>query len=38
MAGIRDVLIHDYDLIDLHIVWNVVIIELPKIKSILINL
>ncbi|SHJ90638.1 Uncharacterized conserved protein, contains HEPN domain [Dethiosulfatibacter aminovorans DSM 17477] len=32
MAGIRDVLIHDYDSIDLGIVWNVVEIELPKIK------
>jgi uncharacterized protein with HEPN domain len=32
MAGIRDVLIHDYDSIDLDIVWNVVEFELPKIK------
>jgi uncharacterized protein with HEPN domain len=32
MAGIRDVLIHDYDSIDLDIVWNVVESELPKIK------
>lgn len=32
MAGIRDVLIHDYDSIDLEIVWNVVENELPKIK------
>ena len=31
MAGIRDVLIHDYDSIDMSIVWNVVSIELPKI-------
>ncbi len=35
MAGIRDVLIHDYDSIDVVIVWNVVAIELPKIKEIL---
>lgn len=35
MAGIRDVLIHDYDSIDVAIVWNVVAIELPKIKDIL---
>ena len=33
MAGIRDVLIHDYDSIDMSIVWNVVSIELPKICS-----
>jgi uncharacterized protein with HEPN domain len=32
MAGIRDVLIHDYDSIDMNIVWNVVANELPKIK------
>lgn len=37
MAGIRDVLVHDYDSIDLEIVWNVVAIELPKIKDILLD-
>lgn len=30
MAGIRDVLIHDYDSIDLDIVWNVVDFESVK--------
>ena len=35
MAGIRDVLIHDYDSIDMSIVWNVVSVELPIIASIL---
>jgi len=35
MAGIRDVLIHDYDSIDMSIVWNVISMELPKIRSIL---
>ena len=35
MAGIRDVLIHDYDSIDLDIIWNVVEFELPKIKYML---
>lgn len=30
MAGLRDVLIHDYMGIDLYIVWNVVHNELPK--------
>lgn len=33
MADIRDVLIHDYDSIDMGIVWNVVINGLPKIKK-----
>ena len=32
MAGIRDVLIHDYDSIDINIVWNVIVVELPQIK------
>jgi len=33
MAGIRDVLIHDYDSIDMGIVWNVIVNELPLIKE-----
>ena len=32
MAGLCDVLIHDYMGIDLYIVWNVVHNELPKLK------
>jgi uncharacterized protein with HEPN domain len=35
MAGIRDVLIHDYDSIDMSIVWNVISMELPKIRNVL---
>lgn len=38
MAGIRDVLIQDYDSIDMSIVWNVVSIELPKIMLTLSNI
>lgn len=38
MAGIRDVLVHDYDSIDLDIVWNVIAIELVKIKEILLDI
>ncbi len=33
MAGLRDVLIHDYMGVDLGTVWNVVYRELPKVKS-----
>lgn len=33
MAGLRDVLIHDYMGVDLVTVWNVVYRELPKVKS-----
>jgi uncharacterized protein with HEPN domain len=32
MAGLRDVLIHDYMGISLKIVWNVIQNELPKLK------
>jgi uncharacterized protein with HEPN domain len=42
MAGLRDVVIHDYDELDLDILWNVVQINLPdlepKLRDILGNL
>lgn len=38
MAGLRDVLIHNYFGVDLGIVWNVVEQELPKLKAYLIDI
>jgi uncharacterized protein with HEPN domain len=32
MSGLRDVLIHDYLEVDLNLVWNVVVINLPPLK------
>jgi uncharacterized protein with HEPN domain len=33
MAGLRDVLIHDYEGVDLKQVWRIVSHELPKLKK-----
>ena len=38
MAGLRDVLIHDYMGISLKIVWNVVLNELPQLKVKIVEL
>jgi len=38
MAGMRDVLIHNYMGVDINIVWNVVSQNLPEIKENIINL
>jgi uncharacterized protein with HEPN domain len=35
MAGMRDVLIHDYDQVDLELVWDVVTKDLPELKKLL---
>lgn len=33
MSGLRDVLIHDYMGVDIDLIWNVVIKELPTLKQ-----
>ena len=38
MAGMRDVLIHDYDEVDLDLVWEVVTKDILFLKDALINL
>jgi uncharacterized protein with HEPN domain len=30
MAGMRDVLIHDYDDVDLHEVWHTATVDIPR--------
>lgn len=38
MAGMRDVLIHEYDQIDLDLVWEVIVTDLPILKKSVQNL
>jgi uncharacterized protein with HEPN domain len=38
MAGMRDVLIHDYMRVDLKTVWKVVQERLPELKALLVGL
>ena len=33
MAGLRDILIHDYDVIDVEEVWRVVVEDLPQLRK-----
>lgn len=33
MAGIRDILIHNYLSVDLEIIWNAITRNLPKLKE-----
>ena len=38
MAGMRDVLIHDYLDVDFEIVWKTVIKSIPELKKLLVHL
>jgi len=38
IAGFRDVLIHDYMGVDLSVVWNVLVQDMPKLKSTVMRL
>jgi len=33
VAGLRDVLIHDYMGVDLEVIWNVIVRDLPELKK-----
>jgi uncharacterized protein with HEPN domain len=38
MAGMRDVLIHDYIEVDFEIVWKTATADLPKLKNLLVKI
>ncbi|WP_367278969.1 DUF86 domain-containing protein [Methanospirillum sp.] len=38
IAGFRDILIHRYMGVDLEAVWNVVVSEIPTLKSVIIEI
>ena len=33
MSGLRDVLIHDYDEVDLEMIWRVIVSDIPELKK-----
>ena len=33
MSGLRDVLIHDYEGVDLPAVWNIIVNNIPQLKN-----
>ena len=38
MAGMRDILIHEYLNVDIGIVWKTIKVDLPRLKKLLKNL
>ncbi|MBU1322689.1 DUF86 domain-containing protein, partial [Patescibacteria group bacterium] len=38
IAGLRDVLIHGYDQVNIHRVWQVIVKDLPELKAELLGI